>query len=110
MGTLQLFSKEFALGFIGMMIGTGYLAQAIKSIPPIARYFKVRRKFCGMMCALAAAFICAVAYQVAEAVLSEVPFSWSTIPATTIVYATASSFAYEWFIKKTKGDDELPPE
>ena len=57
MGTLQLFSKEFALGFIGMMIGTGYLAQAIKSIPPIARYFKIRRKFCGMMCALTAGWL-----------------------------------------------------
>lgn len=108
MDTLQLFSRDFLIGFVGMLIGTGYLAQYIKAIPFVAPYAMTHKKFCGMACTLVAAFICALAYQVAASVMSDNPFQWATIPATTIVYATASSFAYEWFIKKATSDASLP--
>ena len=108
MNAMQLFSREFLLGFIGMLIGTGYLAEGIKTIPFVARYALGHKKFTGLISALIAGIICAIAYQIGASVLLEEPFVWATIPSTAIMYATASSFAYEWFIKRPQTTSQLP--
>lgn len=99
MTEMEFFSRDFLLGFVGMLIATGWLTQLIKAIPFVHRLVQINKQLTGMICAVVAGFFCAICYQIAAQVLGDTPFRWATIPATSIVYATASSFAYEWFIK-----------
>lgn len=93
-------SQDFLLGFVGALLATAYLTQLAKAL--VDKFLKISVVgFWANILTLPVASVVFIAFQLYQIESgAQEAIAWSTMPALTIIYATASSFAYETIIKR----------